>query len=188
MLKQFVKRIAHYNKLLPLAEYLIPLVGDKKEVKILDVGSGPYPITGQLLEGVNVEVRWCDQQDFQYFWDRYKTTPVFKIEVENMEKLSYPDESFDIVHSINALDHTKGALTALKEMIRVCKPGGWVYIDCALIQHTTRGHRHYWDALENGIFENEFAKFDLRDYGFKIQFIDNGGQRAYNHIIAKLQK
>lgn len=188
MLRQFKEKIKKYSQLLPLADYLIPLVGDKKEVKIADIGSGPFPITGQLLEGVKVELYHSDQQDFAYFWDAYKSTPTFPIEVQDMEKLTYEDNYFDIVHCVNALDHTKNALGALKEMIRVTKPGGWVYIDCALIQHTNRGHRHFWDALEDGTFENEYAKFDLKDYGFKIEFIDNGGERQFNHIIATLQK
>ncbi len=175
------------NQPLPLLDYFIPMIGDKKEVMIADIGSGPLSITGQLLDGVKVEMYPIDQQDFSYFWEKYGGQPHFPIEVQDMEKLTYPDGFFDIVHSMNALDHTKGALQALKEMIRVCKPGGWVYIDCALIQHTTRGHRHFWNALEDGTFTNEYATFDLKDYGFQIEFIDNGGERAYNHIIAKKQ-
>lgn len=187
MLRQLKAKIEKYNKPIPLVDYLIPLVGDKKEVSILDVGSGPFPITGQLLDGVRVKQIWCDQQDFGYFWDKYKTTPYFPIEVQDMEHLTYPDAFFDIVHCVNALDHTKGAENAVKEMIRVCKPGGWIYIDCALIQHTNRGHRHFWDALEDGTFTNEYGSFSLKDYGFDIQLIDNGGERQFNHIICKKQ-
>lgn len=176
-------KIQQFNKPQPLVDYLLPLIGDKKEVKILDVGSGPYPITGQTLEGVNIDLTHCDKQDFGYFWEKYDATPVFPIEIQDMEKLTYPDNAFDIVHCINALDHTVDALSALKEMIRVSK--GWVYIDCALIQHTNRGKRHYWDALEDGTFTNGTDSFNLKDYGFEIELINNGGERQYNHIIAK---
>ncbi len=188
MFKRYPEKIAHFNRLLPLADFLVELVGDKKAVKILDVGSGPYPIAGQLLDGVDVDIHWCDQQDFQYFWDKWQAVPIFKIEQENMEKLSYADNSYDIVYTINALDHTRNAEQAVKEMIRVCKPGGWVYIDCHLIQHTNRGHNHHWDALEVGAFENEKGYFDLKEYGFDITFIDKGGERQFNQVIAKWQK
>ncbi len=188
MLKRYPEKIAYYNQRLPLVKYLVPLIGDKKVVTILDVGSGPYPITGQTVEGVEVKLVHCDQQDFQYFWDKYKVTSTYKIEQENMEQLSYPNASFDIVHCINAFDHTRNAETALKEFIRVCKPGGWVYIDCHLIQHTNRGHNHHWDALEDGSFENEKGKFDLKNYGFEIEYINNHGERQFNQIIAKYQK
>ena len=175
------------NKSLPMVDYLIPLVGDKKEVKILDVGSGPFPRTGQYLDGVKVETHHCDRQDFSDFWKELGETPLFPIEYQDMEKLTYSDNSFDIVHSVNALDHTIDAPAALKEMIRVSK--GWIYIDCNLDQLTAHRKKHYWDAKEDGTFVNPTGKFDLKDFGFSIEFIDNHtGHSHYNQIIAKLRK
>ncbi len=189
MLKQFIQKIKQYNNgPIPLVDYLLPFIGDKKEIKIADVGSGPFRRTGQLLDGVKVEVYQIDQMDFLDFYAKYGTKPLFPVEVQDMEKMTYPDNFFDIVHCVNALDHTRNALIALKELIRVAKPGGWVYIDCALIQHTNRGHRHFWDALEDGTFTNGDESFNLKDFGFRIEFIDNGGERQFNHIIATLQK
>ncbi len=188
MLKSLKLQIEKYNKPLPLVDYLIPLVGDKKHVKIADIGSGPFPITGQKLEGVEVELYYSDKQDFTEFWERYRTVPLFPIEIQDMEHLTYADDSFDIVHCVNALDHTLDARATIKEMIRVCKPGGWVYIDCALIQRSAQRKKHYWDAEENGDFTSDNDKFNLKDYGFSIEFIDNHGERQYNHIIARYQK
>jgi ubiquinone/menaquinone biosynthesis C-methylase UbiE len=189
MLKQFIQKIKQYNSgPIPLVDYLIPFVGDKKEVRIADVGSGPFSRTGQLLDGVVVHVHPMDQSDFMYFWDRYGVKPLFPIEVQDMEQLTYPDNHFDIVHCVNALDHTGDAKAAVKELIRICKPGGWVYVNCALIQRTTRGHNHFWDAEEDGSFISKYDKFNLRDFGFKVELTDNKGQRAYNYITATLQK
>jgi SAM-dependent methyltransferase len=189
MLKQFVKKIKQYNSgPIPLVDYLLPFIGDKKEVKIADIGSGPFSRTGQLLDGVKVEIYPSDQSNFDYFWEKYNTKPIFPIEVQNMEKLTYPDNHFDIVHCVNALDHTGYARDAVKEMIRVCKPEGWVYIDCALIQRTIRGHNHFWDAEEDGSFTSKNDMFNLKDFGFKIEFVPLPGPREYSHIIATLQK
>ena len=181
-------KAVHFNRPLPLSDYFIPLIGDKKEVKILDVGSGPFPITGQYLEGVKVELYHCDKQDFTEFWKKYEAVPLFPIEYQDMEKLTYPDDFFDVVNCVNALDHTVDAPSALKEFLRVVKPGGWVYIDCALYQHSDQRKKHYWDAKEDGTFVNETASFDLKDFGFQIEYIDNQGERQYNHIIAKFKK
>src|SRR3990167_7557547 len=175
----------YYNRPLPLAEHFIPLIGDKKAVKIADIGSGPFPITGQYLEGVKVELYHSDRQNFDEFWKKYNSVPLFPIEIQNMEKLTYEDDFFDIVNCVNALDHTLNAEQAVKEMIRVCK--GWVYIDCALYQRTDQGHKHYWDATEEGVFISKTDWFDLNDFGFNIKFIDNKGERQYNHIIATKQ-
>lgn len=185
---RFKSKIDYFNRVLPLNEYFVPLIGDRKEVKILDVGSGPYPITGQILEGVQVDITHCDNHGFDNFWANNKTVPLFPIVVQNMEKLTYADNSFDIVHCVNALDHTVDASSGVKEMIRVCKPGGWVYIDCSLFQHSVRKKKHYWDAHEDGTFTNENGKFDLKDFGFSIKYIDKQGEPQYNQIIATLQK
>ena len=159
-----------------LIECLVPFVGDKKEVKIADIGSGPLPRIGRYLEGVKVEVYSSDKQNFT------------GIKYQDMEKLTYSDNSFDIVYCSNALDHTKDALSAVKEMIRVCKVGGIVYIECWLDQLST-GYKHYWDAKEDGLFVNRIGgKFDLKDFGFQIKFIDRPGERRYKRIIATLQK
>lgn len=108
-------------------------------------------------------------------------------EQQDMEKLTYADDSFDVVHCRNALDHTADAVAAVKEMIRICKPGGRVYIKCWLDQKETKGH-HYWSAKEDGMFTNGVASFDLKDLGFRIHYTDLGGERRYNYIEATLEK
>jgi len=183
-----MKKLTYFNRALPLLDYFIPLIGDKKEVKIADIGSGPYPTTGQLLPGVKVELYHSDLRGFENFWNNNQTVPLYPIEVQDMEELTYEDNFFDIVHCVNALDHTKDALSAVKEMIRVCKPGGWVYVDCSLNQHSVRKKKHYWDAKEDGKFINETGEFDLKDFGFKVKYIDNHGEPQYNKIIGTLQK
>lgn len=155
--------------------HLIPIVGDKQRVNVLDVGSGPYGLTlCEFANGLHIEVVPVDRRDF------------LGIIKQNMESLVFIDDSFDIVQCINALDHTKNARKAVEEMIRVAKDA--VYIDCNLDQHSTTGGWHYWDAQQDGTFKNETDSFDLKDYGFKINFINNGGKSRYNRIIATLEK
>lgn len=109
------------------------------------------------------------------------------VEQQDMENLTLPDDFYDIVHCRNALDHTKNAEKAVLELIRICKPGGLVFIKCWLDQKDTGG-KHYWNAKEDGVFENGATKFDLVDYGFKIWYVDHGGERRYNFIEATLVK
>ena len=40
--------------------------------------------------------------------------------------LDYPDASFDVVHAHQVLQHLTDPVTALREMRRVCRPGGVV--------------------------------------------------------------
>ena len=107
------------NQSLPLVDYLIPLVEDKKEIKIVDIGSGPFPRTGQYFEGVKIEIHHCDNQDFSEFWKELGATQLFPIEYQNMEKLTYQDNFFDIVISITAIQNFDDVEKGLKEIKRV---------------------------------------------------------------------
>jgi SAM-dependent methyltransferase len=141
-------------------------------LKILDIGSGSQPkLSSDYLE---IEVTHADKREF------------VNIDHQDMEKLSYPDDSFDIVVCINALDHTKDARCAIANMKRVSK--GMVYIDCALVQRSQSGGHHYWDALEDGTFKSKDDEFNIKDYGFTIELEDNGGERRYNHVVCRYTK
>ncbi len=125
-------------------------------MKVLDIACGQIPkLKSEYLE---IDVVNCDIQDIP------------GVEKQDMEKLTYPNRSFDIVICINALDHTRDALSAVKEMLRVSK--GFIYINCAIDQRTRHRKKHYWDAKPNGVFLSPNQTFDLKDYGFNIEFDD----------------
>lgn len=142
-------------------------------MKILNIGSGPV-VVGTTP---GIEITHADIQDRGEFVDR-----------EDMEKLTYPDNAFDLVICINALDHTINAPQALREMVRVSRH--WVYIDCALDQLDLHGKKHYWNAKADGKFVSDHPRtsgyggatpiddFSLKDYGFEIEFVDG-------HMIAR---
>jgi len=179
--------IRKFNKPLPLLDKIVPLVGNKKEIKLADIGSGPIPCIGSYLHGVELKIYSSDVRDFTQWWKERNSVPFMPVEYQDMEKLTYPDEFFDIVFCRNALDHTRNAKRAVREMIRVCKTGGWIRIICSLDQLST-GYRHYWNAKRDGIFTNNKETFDLKKYGFQIEFIDRGGKSTNSLMIATLKK
>lgn len=61
-----------------------------------------------------------------------------EMKVENAEKLSFSDNSFDLVFSFGVLHHTPGTEKAISEVYRVLKPDG-----TALIMLYARGWKHY---------------------------------------------
>lgn len=156
-------------------KHLVELAGKKNNIEVLDIGCGPNAVAiAFFANGLYVKLTCMDKRDYP---------GVF---VGDMEKLNLKDKSFDGVQCINALDHTINAEQALKELIRVAKD--WVYIDLNLIQKTTSGKGHYWDALEDGTLTNGEKSFDLKEYGFNIKNIKFGGERRYDQIIAVLKK
>jgi len=119
-----------FNKIFPLPWYFAPMIGDKKEIYLADIGSGLFSTTGSTWPTATIHIFPSDMlaDEFSEMLKTKNITPLIPVKKENMEELSYPDAYFDIVHCANALDHTTNPLKAIKEMYRVCKPGGWIYL------------------------------------------------------------
>lgn len=135
----------------PMNESVAELVRqlDRSPVTIADLGSGAACVLGSLVEGVDVEVVCSDAlaDDYADHWRNLGVRPAIPVERQDMTALTYPDESFDGVVCFNALDHDPDPFAAIREMVRVCKPGGFV-----LMRHIRRaatgakyGGLHQWD-------------------------------------------
>lgn len=143
---KFEKKEEQYNKPSQLPAYFGALIGDKKDILIAELGAGPVNTIGNQWPDTKVTIFASDilQPQYQPLWDKYQKIPIIPIVYEDMEKLTYADESFDIVHCVNALDHTLNLHQAIAEMKRVCKKGGWVYLRHAQGQKTRyRGMHHH---------------------------------------------
>lgn len=111
------------------ARYLIPHI--KPTDVILDVGCGPGTITADLAAlTTQGKVIGCDavegvlQQASQYAASRGLTNVAFQKADANA--LPFDDNTFDIVHCHQVLQHVKNPVAVLKEMRRVTKSGGVV--------------------------------------------------------------
>ncbi len=168
---KFRSKMLWVNKKTQLRDYFVPMIGDKKEVTIADLGSGPCSITGSYYKDVKVNLYPSDvlQEEYMSIWKyKCKADPLIPIEKQNIEKLTYPDNYFDIVHCENALDHTRNPKKAIEEMKRICKKGGWVYLRHFIDQRRRFRGFHYWDINIEGrdcVFTSKSKRFVLD--GFK---------------------
>lgn len=112
-----------------LAGHLLPFL--RPGSTVLDVGSGPGTITADLAQLVapgrvtavehteaalqltraEVAARELDTVDFV---------------VTDIHRLDLADHSFDVVHAHQVLQHVGDPVQALREMGRVCRPGGLI--------------------------------------------------------------
>ena len=111
------------------AAYLIPYI--KPTDTILDVGCGPGTITADFaalaFEGKVIGSDAVESVLFQasdYAASRGLTNVTFQKDDANA--LPFEDDTFDIVHCHQVLQHVKNPVAILKEMRRVAKPGGIV--------------------------------------------------------------
>ncbi|WP_228973688.1 methyltransferase domain-containing protein [Streptomyces sp. DH12] len=98
---------------------------------VLDVGCGPGTITADLAalvapgrvtavdaaEGVLAQARAVAEE---------RGRDNVRFAVADVHALDFPDGSFDVVHAHQVLQHVGDPVAALREMRRVCRPGGVV--------------------------------------------------------------
>ena len=111
------------------AAYLLPHLrpGDV----LLDVGSGPGTITADLAGRVS-EVVGLDPAPAAVAAAREHVAARgltnVRVDVGDVYALDAPDGTFDVVHAHQVLQHLADPVAALREMRRVCRPGGLVAV------------------------------------------------------------
>lgn len=147
---------------------------DKRKLKILDIGCGT---------GKNIEV-------FQQFADAYgvdislealkfcQKRGLNNIKLVDVEsKLPFKDNTFDIVTMLDVLEHIEEK-TVLKEINRVLKPGGNVYVSVPAFQWLWSE----WDEVlhhKRRYTKSSLAKV-LRKHGFEVRF----STYVYSFLVA----
>lgn len=109
------------------ARYLAPHLGPGLDV--LDVGCGPGTITADLARVVAPgRVVGTDRSDEVVGTARAAAGSLgnLRFEVGDVYDLAHDDASFDVVHAHQVLQHLSDPVAALREMRRVCRPGGVV--------------------------------------------------------------
>jgi 2-polyprenyl-3-methyl-5-hydroxy-6-metoxy-1,4-benzoquinol methylase len=112
------------------AAYLVPQL--RPGLDVLDVGCGPGTITVDLaarvapgrVVGVDVS---ADPLDEARAAAARAGVPV-TFEVGDVYALAAADHSFDVVHAHQVLQHLTDPIAALREMARVCRPGGVIAV------------------------------------------------------------
>ena len=113
------------------AAYLLPLL--EPGTALLDIGCGPGTITADLAQrvapgpvtAVDASARVLAVARAEA--DRRGLANVSFAEAD-VQRLDFADDSFDVVHAHQVLQHVADPVQALREMRRVCRPGGHVAV------------------------------------------------------------
>lgn len=99
--------------------------------RVLDIGSGPGTITAEIArrvepgEVIAVEINDEAGAITERELSRQGVTNA-RVVIGDVHNLDLPDESFDVVHAHQVLQHVTNPVGALGEMRRVCRGGGIV--------------------------------------------------------------
>lgn len=113
------------------AAYLLPHL--HPGLDLLDIGSGPGTITTDLAQIVAPSrVTAVETSDELVELTRQEALrrgcDTVDVVVGDVHSLKFPDSSFDVVHAHQVLQHVHDPVQALREMVRVCRPGGIVAV------------------------------------------------------------
>jgi len=101
-------------------------------MSLLDVGAGPGSITVDLAERVAPGAVTATEQTPRAM-DLTRAEAVrcgiaLSYAIEDVHALSFEADSFDVVHAHQVLQHVADPVQALRELARVCRPGGLVAV------------------------------------------------------------
>ena len=173
-IRKFARKVEQYNVHGKLPDYFAPMIGTKKKIRVAELGAGPVNTIGNEWPGTEVELFASDivAPAYRALWEEHAVEPLIPVEYQNMERLTYPKGMFDIVHCVNALDHTPDARAALLEFRRVCKHGGWIYLRHAPDQMRRFRGMHAWNIRMEGnkcLFEGKNETFVLEGFESRME-------------------
>ena len=153
----------------------VPCRFERKDCRILEVGSGPIGIVSHL--------RWGERYAIDPLQDFYKENPLLvTLRDRNVnyitgkgEEIPFPDGHFSIVIIDNVLDHVSAPGAVLREIHRVLADNGLLYIDLNIhtfwgyILHSLLARLNIDKGHPYSFTSNKIRDF-LEDHQFDIQW------------------
>lgn len=116
----------------PQEKPLLARVFERPDVDVLDVGCGTGEISSRIVRefsprsvvGIDLSEGNLDRAKRQYPKSQY---PTLSFEQGDATALKFSDDQFDVAICRHMLQAVPDPLGVIREMIRVVKPGGWLY-------------------------------------------------------------
>ncbi|CAE7447796.1 ubiE [Symbiodinium pilosum] len=130
-------------------------IAPRPTARLLNAGSGPVAPKDIHCEGGTIEVISADglADLYERMFLMLGLSPPKKLTQCPLEALStcFPDHHFDLVHVRNALDHSLQPTRAIREMLKVTRPGGRVLLRHARDEaaHMNFTGMHQWSFEVN---------------------------------------
>lgn len=135
--------------------------------KVLDVSS-PFIMSYILSKNAHVTKTDIYEEEKKFI----KPSSSLTFEKADATNLNYQDNTFDFVYSISVIEHIYEKYNlAISEMIRVCKPGGFIYISTpvsASFMEEWVAHTIYSDQFKKN--EKVFFQYRFDEAAIKNMF------------------
>lgn len=150
---------------------------NKPKIKLLDVGCGPFPKSGKVCKGFDIERVLVDAlaEEYHRFLSEQGIQPeevILKCNAEELDEL-FVESSFDVIFSKNALDHTYNPMRAIKKMYSLLNENGVIILEHYRNEgkYTNYAGLHQWDF---DIVNDEFIISNKQGNAIFLRTIVNG--------------
>lgn len=110
----------------PLAKEFADFAGIQEGQEVLDVGSGPGALTGELVRRLGIDSVSAVDPSEPFITSLTARHPGVATSVASAEDLPHPDDSFDVSLAQLVVHFMSDPVAGLSEMRRVTRPGGVV--------------------------------------------------------------
>jgi ubiquinone/menaquinone biosynthesis C-methylase UbiE len=154
--------------------------------EVLELGCGTGAVAAFLSEAYNMKV-WgtdYDPKQIQVARKRHPENEHLTYGVEDAAHLSFQDASFDLVVSQNVFHHLSKWQTAVSEVARILRPGGFLmWLDLAFPKWVARLFQPA--VKQHGLYCIGDAEYAFETQGFKKLFHERRihGPFLQHHII-----
>jgi len=154
-----------FDSKMPLQTELARLlpVNSGTPYRVLDVGAGPVSKVGKRLNGQEVDLVPVDPlaDRYQRLLEELGLRPPFPTQKGYGESLAeqFPENSFDLVHARNSIDHCLNPVTVIRECVRVLKPGCRFYLN----HYRNEGVAANYYGLHQWNFDQQDGEFVISD-------------------------
>lgn len=184
--KRYLERVSFYRKFGYDLEKEREFIFDKSlpiSGKILEIGTGKGHFAlvlakhGLSFDSIDIskEEQEVAKLNIQCFG--LKKQVIFRI--EDAGHLSFPDQSFDTIFSVNVFHHLEKPLAVLNEIIRLLRPGGKVVLSDFSIKgfeiinrcHSYEGRKHDYakNHLDEAIKYFINKEFNIKEFQSEVQ-------------------
>ena len=130
-----------------------------EKFKAFDYGCGSGNLTNHLLSlDLNVTAADVSSKFLNLVESKYGNSRLSTLFLKNGFLSDVDDNSFDLVATYSVLHHVPDYILACKELIRICKPGGLIFLD------HERNDEYWDDNQEYKYFLRKAYKFDFQKY------------------------
>ena len=137
--------------------------------KIIDVSSGSRPYQ-----------KYCTDLDYtsHEFEGNTEILDVFRNEqIKNndhdiyspIDSIPVKDDEFDTVLCTEVFEHIPEPVNAMKELVRICKPGGKILITAPFVSRIHQQPHHYYSGFSPFFYKFLENKFNIKILEFKSQ-------------------